>query len=337
MNIIQRFFEKLVGGKVEEPLTDYERLTRAVVRTGNLDWQGLPIDRHAGAPITPSPALKKHREMVDAFLERVGLKVERRSPAFRNCFRTSSTAIASLTETRGDVVREVTNSSQKAKRDIIGQVKAHRSKSKGATRRRPLQNRCLALPCLALWWWMRPVLVAGLSLMRVPGDAGRSLWLWTLVRNTVSLIHTPQKSASFSVSMSCWSTFIPFFICLVLVHTGRHDFAVRGVRRMVRTPLRTPRGLCNRPPHDPSGSKAMTPNELRASLAVHRMSAKTVNDSRLEQAVSPVSAKPGLHHPGSSSSVSRRRVSRRMRANTRSLSRSAAIGPVIAQRRSEVE
>ena len=78
---IMQFFKKLVGkGKADEPLIDYERLTCTVVRTENLDWQGLPIDCHAGGPISPSPGLKKHRELVSDLLERVGLRVEERIP-----------------------------------------------------------------------------------------------------------------------------------------------------------------------------------------------------------------------------------------------------------------
>jgi hypothetical protein len=76
MGIVQ-FFKKLVGGKTDEPLSDYERLTRGVVRTGNLDWSGKPIDRDRGAGMLPP---KGYRKMVDAWLERAGLHIERRDP-----------------------------------------------------------------------------------------------------------------------------------------------------------------------------------------------------------------------------------------------------------------
>jgi hypothetical protein len=72
------FFKKLIGGKVDEPLADY--YTRSIVRTGNLDWQGLPLDRHAGAPITHSPGQKRHLERVNELLKRVGRRIEQRSP-----------------------------------------------------------------------------------------------------------------------------------------------------------------------------------------------------------------------------------------------------------------
>lgn len=47
---IKERFNKLIG-KEPQPISDREKWRRAVVRTGNLDWQGLPIDRNAGAPI----------------------------------------------------------------------------------------------------------------------------------------------------------------------------------------------------------------------------------------------------------------------------------------------
>jgi hypothetical protein len=54
---IVSFFKKLIGDKVEEPLSDYERLT-----------------------ISPSPGLQKHRERVGDLLARAGLRIERRDP-----------------------------------------------------------------------------------------------------------------------------------------------------------------------------------------------------------------------------------------------------------------
>jgi hypothetical protein len=80
MGVISKLKELLGGNKVYEPLSDYERLTRATVRTANLDWQGLPIDRDAGAPTTPSRWLKRHRERVGGLLERVGMRIEGRGP-----------------------------------------------------------------------------------------------------------------------------------------------------------------------------------------------------------------------------------------------------------------
>jgi hypothetical protein len=76
MSIIEKL-KRLVGIKPAEPptLTDYERLTRSIVRTGNLDWQGLPIDRPRGAGMAPPPW---YRRLVDDHLARVGLKIENR-------------------------------------------------------------------------------------------------------------------------------------------------------------------------------------------------------------------------------------------------------------------
>jgi hypothetical protein len=77
MSIMQRLKEVVGGKAADEPLTDYEQLTRAVVRTENLDWQGLPIDRERGAGMSPP---KGFRKLVDYCLERAGFKIERRKP-----------------------------------------------------------------------------------------------------------------------------------------------------------------------------------------------------------------------------------------------------------------
>jgi hypothetical protein len=78
MNIIQRFFKKLVGKPVDEyPVSDEENRRRAFVTTANLDWRGLPIDRDRGAGMLPP---KGYRKLVDDYLERAGLHIERRKP-----------------------------------------------------------------------------------------------------------------------------------------------------------------------------------------------------------------------------------------------------------------
>jgi hypothetical protein len=76
MSIFEKL-KRLVGIKPAEPptLTDYERLTRSVVRTGNLDWSGQPIDRYRSAGMAPPPW---YRRLVDDHLARVGLKIENR-------------------------------------------------------------------------------------------------------------------------------------------------------------------------------------------------------------------------------------------------------------------
>lgn len=63
-----------------EMVSDRENLRRGVVRTGNLDWQGLPIDRHAGAPIDQPEAPRRFRDKVADFLDRMGGKIERPNP-----------------------------------------------------------------------------------------------------------------------------------------------------------------------------------------------------------------------------------------------------------------
>lgn len=75
MSILERF-NKLIG-KEPEPLSDREKWRRAMVRSGNLDWQGLPIDRNAGGPINTSES-RGYREAVRGFLGLNNLKVEPR-------------------------------------------------------------------------------------------------------------------------------------------------------------------------------------------------------------------------------------------------------------------
>jgi hypothetical protein len=75
MSRIKHFFKKLVGSAPDEEMiwNDEENLRRMMVRTGNLDWQGKPIDRDRGASMAP----RGHRRMVDSFLRLAGIKVER--------------------------------------------------------------------------------------------------------------------------------------------------------------------------------------------------------------------------------------------------------------------
>jgi hypothetical protein len=75
MSRIKRFFKKLVGGEPDEEMiwNDEENLRRMMVRTGNLDWQGKPIDRDRGKSMAP----RGHRKLVDSFLRLAGLEVER--------------------------------------------------------------------------------------------------------------------------------------------------------------------------------------------------------------------------------------------------------------------
>lgn len=71
-------FNKLIG-KQPEAISDRERWRRAVVRTGNLDHSGKPIDRAAGGPISARPEQSRYRERVSELLERGGVKIERRN------------------------------------------------------------------------------------------------------------------------------------------------------------------------------------------------------------------------------------------------------------------
>jgi hypothetical protein len=77
MSIRDRF-NKLIR-KEPEPISDYENFRRWAVRDGNLDWQGLPIDRNAGAPISHRSEPRGYRELVNRFLERSGAKIEQRN------------------------------------------------------------------------------------------------------------------------------------------------------------------------------------------------------------------------------------------------------------------
>jgi hypothetical protein len=75
---IKERFNKLIG-REPAPISDREKWRRTVVRNGNLDWQGKPIDRNAGAPISGRPEQAGFFERVGDFLERAGLRVERRN------------------------------------------------------------------------------------------------------------------------------------------------------------------------------------------------------------------------------------------------------------------
>lgn len=74
-------FRKLIGkDKVEPPVDGWENLSRAVVRNGNLDWRGLPIDRRRDGE-TPFTLVERPRgyfEQVADYLGRAGAKIERR-------------------------------------------------------------------------------------------------------------------------------------------------------------------------------------------------------------------------------------------------------------------
>jgi hypothetical protein len=79
MSLLDRF-NKLIGkDKVEPPVDGWDNLSRFVVRTGNLDWRGLPIDRNRDGetPVT----LERPRgfsERVNEFLGRSGSQIEQR-------------------------------------------------------------------------------------------------------------------------------------------------------------------------------------------------------------------------------------------------------------------
>lgn len=76
MGLIRETFNKLVG-KESATISQREAYRRAVVRTGNLDWEGKPIDRNAGRPIAGRPEQHGHLERVRVFLERAGMRIER--------------------------------------------------------------------------------------------------------------------------------------------------------------------------------------------------------------------------------------------------------------------
>ena len=70
-------FNKLLGK--EPPISERERWRRAVVRNGNLDYSGKPIDRNAGGPIAGRPEQAGYFERVRESLERSGLTMEHRN------------------------------------------------------------------------------------------------------------------------------------------------------------------------------------------------------------------------------------------------------------------
>jgi hypothetical protein len=70
-------FNKLIGK--EPPISERERWRRSVLRSGNLDYSGKPIDRAAGRPIAARPEQRGYFERVGDFLERKGLRLERRN------------------------------------------------------------------------------------------------------------------------------------------------------------------------------------------------------------------------------------------------------------------
>ena len=71
-------FNKLIG-KEPAPISERERWRCAVVRVGNLDHSGKPIDRHAGQPIAGRPEQSGYIDRVNDFLERRGIRIERRN------------------------------------------------------------------------------------------------------------------------------------------------------------------------------------------------------------------------------------------------------------------
>jgi hypothetical protein len=70
-------FNKLIGK--EPPISERERWRRSVLRSGNLDYSGKPIDRAAGRPIAARPEQRGYFERVGDFLERKELRLERRN------------------------------------------------------------------------------------------------------------------------------------------------------------------------------------------------------------------------------------------------------------------
>jgi hypothetical protein len=79
MSLLDRF-NKLIGkDKVEPPVDGWDNLSRFVVRTGNLDWRGLPIDRNRDGetPVTLEMP-RGFRERVNEFLGRSGSQIEQR-------------------------------------------------------------------------------------------------------------------------------------------------------------------------------------------------------------------------------------------------------------------
>jgi hypothetical protein len=76
MGFFKDQFNKLTGRDDPAPISEAERWRRHIVRDGNLDWQGKPIDRNAGRPIAGRPDQRGYRERVDEFLERAGMRRE---------------------------------------------------------------------------------------------------------------------------------------------------------------------------------------------------------------------------------------------------------------------
>ena len=79
MSLIDRF-KKLVGNdQVGFPASNYENLRRFVVRDGNLDWQGLPIDRNRdGETPVMFERPRAFSERVREFLGLGGASIEQR-------------------------------------------------------------------------------------------------------------------------------------------------------------------------------------------------------------------------------------------------------------------
>jgi hypothetical protein len=76
MGFIRDQLNKLTGRDDPAPISEAERWRRHVVRDGNLDYSGKPIDRNAGRPIAGRPDQRAYRERVDEFLERAGMQLE---------------------------------------------------------------------------------------------------------------------------------------------------------------------------------------------------------------------------------------------------------------------
>jgi hypothetical protein len=77
-------FKKLISKQPEptsrrEAIFPQEAWRRAVIRSGNLDWQGRPIDRNPGRPIPGRPEQAGYFQRVTDFLERSGMRIERRN------------------------------------------------------------------------------------------------------------------------------------------------------------------------------------------------------------------------------------------------------------------
>jgi hypothetical protein len=78
---LKETFNRLIGKEPSpvsrrEAISPQEAWRRAIIRSGNLDWQGLPIDRNPGRPIAARPEQSGYRELVSDFLERAGMRIE---------------------------------------------------------------------------------------------------------------------------------------------------------------------------------------------------------------------------------------------------------------------